>query len=225
MERRNMLKKKPVASVTSMGAIITTLLAFIALETVIAQTPSTPFTFEVATIKPSAPGGNREGGGWSCRSDRCVYTRTNLKLLISIAYYGSWASNQLLDQMVLGGPSWTASDPFDIQAKAERPATTDEQFRQMLQQLLADRFKLKVHREIREIPGYVLVIAKNGHNLTKATGDEKRPGSFSQLRGRIVAESITLSSLASLLSDRLGAVVQDQTGLTEQVQCNARLGV
>jgi len=62
-------------------------------------------------------------------------------------------------------PSLTEQPIFQLEAKAEDPAkTTREELRQMLQNLLLDKLKLKVHRETREMDGYVLTIGKVPEN-------------------------------------------------------------
>ena len=53
---------------------------------------------------------------------------------------------------VMGGPEWFDRDQYDLIAKAENPEATRDDVRLMLQALLADRFKLTVHRETRELP-------------------------------------------------------------------------
>lgn len=69
-----------------------------------------------------------------------------------------------------GLPEWvdSADARFDIEAKTENPVSQD-QCRLMVQALLADRFKLSVHREPKALPVYVLVVAKNGPKFKKAT--------------------------------------------------------
>ncbi len=75
--------------------------------------------------------------------------------------------------LITGGPSWTPAAEFDLQAKAEDPATaTVAQFRLMFQSLLSDRFKLTFHKEAKELPGYVLSITKSGAKLGPADGEE-----------------------------------------------------
>ena len=62
---------------------------------------------------------------------------------------------------------------YTVDAKAEDPTkATEEQLLQMLQGLLIERFKLKFHREIKHMPGYTLVVAKNGPKLLKAKGED-----------------------------------------------------
>jgi uncharacterized protein (TIGR03435 family) len=75
------------------------------------------------------------------------------------------------------GPDWTQSTRFNISAKVPTGATK-EQFRQMMQSLLAERFKMTFHREEKEMATYGLVVAKNGPKMKEsptAEGDEKTP--------------------------------------------------
>jgi uncharacterized protein (TIGR03435 family) len=73
---------------------------------------------------------------------------------------------------VIGGPNWVYSDRFDIQGKIDQPIDNTGQIMAMLQSLLADRFKLALHRETRTIPAQVLEVDKNGPKLEKAEGDD-----------------------------------------------------
>ena len=75
-------------------------------------------------------------------------------LLIELAYNAK-------DFQIVGAPSWANSEGYDVTAKAEGNATF-ETMRPMLQSLLADRFKLRLHRETRDLPVYELVEAKGG---------------------------------------------------------------
>jgi uncharacterized protein (TIGR03435 family) len=62
------------------------------------------------------------------------------------------------------GPDWLDTEYFQNEATMP-PETTNEQFRAMLQNLLSDRFKLKIHRETKEVRGYALVVGKNGPKM------------------------------------------------------------
>jgi uncharacterized protein (TIGR03435 family) len=66
---------------------------------------------------------------------------------------------------VAGGPAWMKSDQYDIEAKAEGNPSGRMMQGPMLQALLEDRFRLKLHREAREIPVYDLIVAKGGFKL------------------------------------------------------------
>ncbi len=102
-------------------------------------------------------------------------------------------------------------------------ATRLAQLLQMLQQLLADRFKLKSHRETREASGYVLLVAKNGSKLEEATGNGQtrisggRPGG-----GVMAAQNVSISEIATFLSIGLDGPVVDKTGLTGKYSLTLR---
>ena len=70
----------------------------------------------------------------------------------------------------ISGPGWLNTERFDIIAKAEGPAP-DNQLRSMLQALLAERFKLALHRQTKELAAYALTIGKNGHKLHPSESD------------------------------------------------------
>src|SRR5580658_8348759 len=120
-----------------------------------AQAPATdakPSTFEVASVKSNRSGDQHitvhvQPGG------RFNATNITLRLLIRNAY-------RVQDFQISGGPNWLNSEHFDILAKAEGNPSPDE-FSVMMRALLADRFKLSVHNETRELPVYALVIARN----------------------------------------------------------------
>jgi uncharacterized protein (TIGR03435 family) len=103
---------------------------------------------------------------------------------------------------------------YDITAKAAGPAKVDE-MRVMMQARLADRFKLTLHRETREIPAYVLIEAKGGHKLTPSTAADG-PGVLpvaDQSKMALAGKSATLDQLCMFLGDPLRAPVVDMTGL------------
>jgi len=146
-----------------------------------AETPlASTAKFEVASIKhnkPSGPGmmfriDNPEGDG------RFYATGPTVKMLLTMAYH-------VQDSQIVGAPGWINSEQFDIQAKGD--SALDEQLkklsepqqalvkRHMLQELLADRFGLKLHHETRDLPIYALVVAKNGPKIEKAKDTEASP--------------------------------------------------
>ncbi|MBV9743332.1 MAG: TIGR03435 family protein [Acidobacteriia bacterium] len=121
---------------------------------------------------------------------------------------------------ILGDPSWLGREQFEIQAAAERPSS-DEQIRRMLQELLADRFKLKLHSETREIPIYALVIGNNGHKL-HATKDASQQGDGSIWigNGALSARGATMALFVRFLSDNLDRPVLDKTSLPGRYDFN-----
>jgi len=119
-----------------------------------------PLSFEVATIKLNKSGEprqfiQRQPGG------RVTVTNFPVRGLITFAY-------QLAQFQLTGGPSWTTTDRFDMVAKLEGdsefppPGSGPDPIMRAMQTLLADRFKLKLHREAREMDIYALVMAKAG---------------------------------------------------------------
>jgi uncharacterized protein (TIGR03435 family) len=141
-----------------------------------AQAPSaTPPTFEVASVKRNRSDDRRMGyevlpGG------RFTARGLPLYILIATAYNLPFQS-----PLLSGGPDWIRSTRYDIDAKAAEGAiplgtphrVREEKTRVMLQALLADRFKLVVRRETKEMPVYALVVGKNGPKLKKAAIEEK----------------------------------------------------
>jgi uncharacterized protein (TIGR03435 family) len=121
--------------------------------------------FEVASIRPhqgpvTVAGGCGSNGGPGTH-DPELYTNNCARLrgLIFEAYGLDYYNEQV------AGPGWIDSEPYDVAARIP-PGTTKDQFRLMLQGLLAERFDLKVHRESRVFTVYTLVVAKGGPKLT-----------------------------------------------------------
>jgi uncharacterized protein (TIGR03435 family) len=218
------------------------LVVFVALAFVYSlYAQSTRLEFEVASIKPSPPpdGRGRTVGciGGPGNGDPGLLTCRNMNLanLVSTAYKLSYYQ--------LSAPDWM-KDPFatfDLSARVPEGATRDD-LNTMMQNLLADRFKLVVHRESREIQQYDLVVAKNGPKFKEAPppapqpdaagdakkgpaapvklGDDGYPvipggagGAFMQGRARIYFPQMTMQLLAGQLSGQLGKPVTDATGL------------
>jgi uncharacterized protein (TIGR03435 family) len=120
---------------------------------------------------------------------------------------------------------------YEIQATMDASASED-QVRLMLQKLLADRFKMVVHRETKEFQGYALIGAKNGPKIKASTVEEspslpeyfkgKPPAAFEgrivvSMEGRgtsaITGRGVSISQLADILGDTLRTFVLDQTGM------------
>jgi hypothetical protein len=144
---------------------------------IFAQQATPPLVFEVASIKPSKEIDPR-GGLLNPVGNRLTWTNADLGFMITFAY-------NVPGLQVVGGPNWLRSDKFDIVAKAEGDGkrTTDE-FRQMFQNLLADRFKLSLHREMRDASVYVLNIGKNGpKNLEPKIEEKIGDNSYRLFRG------------------------------------------
>ena len=188
-------------------------------------------SFEAAVVKPSETGANwvTIASGASipvsplpgCRGtdtrgrlniplNRCVSRGFSLKWIIAFAYH---VPMENIDAMITGGPDWLNSVGFEIEAKAEASAT-EAQLYSMLQNLLAERFNLKVHRQKKELPVLALVVAKGGPKLNAAPDRncnvEVGCGMAApQFRGR----SQSMTDLANTLSLWVRETVVDKTGL------------
>jgi uncharacterized protein (TIGR03435 family) len=125
-----------------------------------AQTQSTP-TFEVASVKPAAPPAGRGGrkGGGPNNPGQAAYTNTTIRSLVLNAYG--------VKNYQVSGPSAIDTERFDIVVKVPEGATAADR-KLMLQNLLAERFKLTLHRETKELPMYDLVAARNGPKMKES---------------------------------------------------------
>lgn len=175
--------------------------------------PALP-SFDVASIKPNKSGA--QGGG--SKLDAASYTGTNvsLKRIVRLAY----GPVQQFD----GGPAWIETETYDITAKAAGNPTR-EQLQLMLRSLLADRFKLVVHKETRNLPAYALVLARRdgklGPSLRRSEADcspanrQQAPAGSCGFRisdGTVAGRGATLEKLAAELI-LTGRLVVDRTGL------------
>lgn len=164
--------------------------------------------FDVASIKPNASGDHRimfrmaPGGAFNV-------TGANLRMLIMQAY-------DVKDFQITGGPSWLASDRWDINAKADGlPAQVPRETMQaMMQGLLADRFQLKLHKESKELPAYALVAGKGPHKMKASQSTGERRQMFRMGRGQANLQAANMAAVANLLSQQLGRPVVDKTGIT-----------
>ena len=125
---------------------------------------------------------------------------------------------------VAGGPAWIRSDLYEIDATTDGPQIQAMMNGPMLQALLEDRFKLKVHRETREVPVYALTVAKGGPKLQPFQGTctprdfEKPPGDADCGTARLSGngfhmKAATLAELCAGFSVLLDQHVIDKTGI------------
>jgi bla regulator protein BlaR1 len=196
-----------------------------------AQQP--PLAFETASVKPNKSGDEERyfrldpGGG-------LTVVNMQLRDLTTFAY-------QIQNFQLEGGPDWIASDRFDIVARPERevPSTGGpDPRRMMLRTLLADRFKLVMHKETKELPIFELVLARQDGKLgpqlrpaavdcaaraaaaragtpPPASSGPPGPGSCGSTinPARVRGGGVTLATLASLLEGLARRLVIDRTGL------------
>src|SRR5215471_15975488 len=142
-----------------------------------AQAPDQkPVAFDVASIKPNTSSVERLSGIQRQPGGRVTITNMTLRTLVTFAY-------QITGYQLIGGPGWADRDAFDILARMNGNPTWGtpgsgypDPAQQAMQSLLADRFKLKIHREMREMDVYALVLAKSatpGPGLSPSTNDCK----------------------------------------------------
>ena len=195
-------------------------------------------TFEASSVKPAAldqKGSGTRGGPGTADPGQATFTAVTLSSVLMTAWD--------VKPYQIQGPGWLDTEKYDIVAKI--PAgTSKEQFRLMLQNLLAERFRMALHHESKQFPGYELTVGKNGSKLkTTRLGDSVEtkilPGAYkidddnfpqfdqpgflvaarlnrgaSKMSNHLTAVAQPLSSLLLLLSGQLQSPVVDRTGLT-----------
>jgi uncharacterized protein (TIGR03435 family) len=125
--------------------------------------PTAKPVFEVATIKPSDP--TETGQGFQVRGGRHVHVRNESVMTMLTFAYG------VHQKQIVGGPEWI-KDHYDIDGVPDVEGVPSlHQQQEMLQSLLVERFKLKFHREKRELAIYAIIPAKGGPKLTKTASD------------------------------------------------------
>jgi uncharacterized protein (TIGR03435 family) len=153
------------------------ILSALASAAMFAQTPPPRVEFEVASIRPSDPilsPADAAKIGLHIDGARVSLIKLSLNDFFAAAYK--------VKLYQISGPEWMASERFDINAKLPDGSSGD-QIPQMIQALLADRFGLKIHREMKDFPVYALVVAKTGLKMKESPPDPPsdpadRPKSF-----------------------------------------------
>ena len=187
------------------------LFAVMSAAAAMAQTPA---QFEVASVRENTlddrivtinvgPGGRFAARGYT------------LVLLMQRAF-------GVMDWNVTGGPDWIRTVRFDVAAKAETGRDiTEKQLQPMLQRLLADRFKLRVHESTREIPGYALVAARGGAKIQPSADGQEHQDSFRYNSTGLSGQGISMPDLARFVAGKLGLIAVDETGLKGFYDLNA----
>lgn len=143
--------------------------------------------YDVISLKPSTPGSGMVRLGFFFTPQGISATGVTLQSLIQEAY-------GVGDQQISGAPDWVKSERYDIEAKVDKPAAdelsklSEDQrnvaTQRMLQAVLADRFKLALQREAKELPVYALAVAKNGPKLQEAKSGDTHSEGVKFLDGR-----------------------------------------
>jgi uncharacterized protein (TIGR03435 family) len=162
--------------------------------------------FDAVSIKPNSASSTGAGGISSLRltAGRAAMQNVSLKKVMLNAY-GIPDDREYM----IAGPEWLTSEHFDIDATfpADTPAA---KVREMMQTMLAERFKLVLHKETRQLPMYSLVVAKDGPKIHAGSAGEDRT---SGRPGHFEATGITMQKLADLIAKQAGRPVNDATGL------------
>ena len=212
----------------------------IALEAQTSPTPQETLSFDVASIRPTAPTGNTRMQWMS--GGRLSAQGITLRELIKRAY----GTVRWPDARIIGGPGWIGSQRFDIEAKATgefgtvRPESgpdggLPDDVKLRIQHLLADRFAVKIRRESRDQRIYALVVVNEGRlgpklvpskadcagpydtlNYAMGVGPAKKVACpFTANAGLLKMGASTMADLASMLGffPVIERVVQDRTGI------------
>jgi uncharacterized protein (TIGR03435 family) len=190
--------------------------------------------FEAASIKPSASPRDDEPTSMVMPGGRYAATNMTLRALVRTAY-------SLQQVQVVGGPSWADSERFDVLATVNQnvPAVVfRDQFRPLLGALLRERFKLSLHKDVKELPAYALVVARRNGTLGSQLHESHqecvaslalrragkpvppapqgvRPcGSWYSQPGRLEGRGVELGRLLETLAPFVDRVVVDRTNLS-----------
>jgi uncharacterized protein (TIGR03435 family) len=180
--------------------------------------------WDVSTVKPASP--DARGSMFNITPDGIKITNVPLWTIVREAF-------GLENDRLFGGPGWSKTSSFDIEAKVasedapKLKALTMEQRRQMMVALLEERFGLKYHHETRDLSMYELVVARGGIKMQASKPDPEGPDPgpgpapspgrhmlMMRGRGHIESTATGMAGLARLLSGQLGRTVVDKTGLT-----------
>ena len=180
--------------------------------------------FEVASIRATDPAFTLKSLQLPLDDGRVTIRGFSLRQLIQYAWGNVGVGDGLHASLVSGGPGWVDRERFDIVAKSEgsRIPSRDER-RQMLRELLTERFQLKLNQEVRGTAVYVLVVGKNGPKMkARKPGDGGQPFSLPFNALHITGWNVPMATLADTLQaiipltdpERDDRPVVDQTGLT-----------
>jgi uncharacterized protein (TIGR03435 family) len=196
-------------------------LTVLAAHGLFGQSAAAPPAFDVASVKPSDPTSRRGSDLRVLPGGRFEVANLNLNVIVMEAF-------KVKGYQISGAPGWLNTDQFDIVAKSDGNPSR-ERMMEMVQTLLADRFKLKTRRESREGDVYALTVAKGGPKLQPPTGDRSvARNSFShhgllhanrtnQILQTLAATAQTQSAAAKVANDKLAAAEKLNTSYVSHV--------
>jgi len=177
-------------------------IVLLAASALSAQAQDAHPAYEVASVKLNTSGSGSSSSHGS--TGQIVFTNQTLKRLIEQAYS--------VKPFQVTGPGWMETVRFDIAAKYP-PDTKSDDYARMLRTLLEDRFKLAVHRESKDMPGYALLVAKRGFQLKPVEPGGSGSHSTGGRVRTLTAKKTSMAQLADFVARGLGEMVVDQTGI------------
>jgi uncharacterized protein (TIGR03435 family) len=214
------------------GTVAAFVAAVLVVGEILSAQSAAPPQFDVASVKRNESG-DPESASFVQPGGRYTATNVTVRTLIKTAY-------GLHDDQLIGGPNWIDTERFDIVAKADgyqAPSAFRDQARMMLRPLLADRFKLVMKHEFRDLAVYAIVPARKDGRFgaqfrRSASGDCSGPPKAIQAApgaaepeiplpcgaevyrpGHLAARSMRLSNLVLNVSRWADRVVVDRTRL------------
>jgi uncharacterized protein (TIGR03435 family) len=184
---------------------------------VLCQQAAAPSQFVAASVRLVSPRVGFHAVGLRISHGRATLEAATLRQMIVQAY-------QVQRVLVQGGPAWYDDDQYDVVANAASADATAADIRVMLQNLLADKFKLAVHRETKEVTMYSLTLGKGGAKLHEAPADEATAMQQDE-KGGIVFRRQPVATLVNTLANRLESPVVNMTGLNGLYDYRLELGL
>ena len=188
--------------------------------------------FEAASIKPAKPAGSPAGGMQFLPGGRFRAGNMPMLIILGTAFNVPYSTPDTL--RIKNVPDWVITQRYDVEATPEKPSdpsadarSRNEKIRMMLQAVLADRLKLRIHREMIEGPVYALVVGPHGPRLEKSkvapescaenapTGGGAGCHQFRGGMGRgLHGEAVDLADTALYASNWSDRPILDETGLS-----------
>lgn len=179
-----------------------------------------PTAYDIVSVKPHKD--DPAVGSWWRTTSTGFSASGPVRSLVMSAY------NLIMLDQISGLPDWAERENFDIEGKLDADTaeifgklSRSDQSRQrqlMMRELLADRFRLSVRMEEKDLPVYNLVIAKNGIKMKEVPPSEN--SGYRMGMGSINSKGMDVAALAASLSNPAGRKIIDKTGLTGKYEIN-----
>jgi len=164
-------------------------------------------SFAVATIKPHDPDSSRQG--FNAHGDHFTIQSQTVVSLLLFAY-------SIHPRQIVDASDWVLRDRYDIDGKTDTDGEPNlRQQQEMIQKLLADRFRLRFHPDKRELAVYAIRIAKGGPKLNPAVNPDAQPNQHGNNRGTELTQfytSAAISDFVLAMQFFLDRPLVDQTG-------------